>query len=172
MYQDTVTCYKLIFPSAIMRILHHFSIHIPNSPCFTIMDAISAGSVRWSEAQLQSKQLHVETIDPAASTIPSFSAPSTSTAGGVTLKAIMVQRQCMDTCLDSLTNEMCQVNTHVSHIAHRQAHLGGFAPSPSPSSEVSANEDDDAGDDEDNDASSSNDDEMTISQWLTLFHLW
>ena len=128
------------------------------------MDAISAGSVRWSEAQLQSKQLHVETIDPAASTIPSFSAPSTSTAGGVTLEAIMVQRQCMDTCLDSLTNEMCQVNTHVSHIAHRQAHLGGFAPSPSPSSEVSANEDDDAGDDEDNDASSSNDDEMTISQ--------
>ena len=125
------------------------------------MDAISVGSVRWSEAQLQSKQLHVETTDPTASAIPSFSAPSTSTVGGVTLKAIMVQCQCMETCLDSFTNEMCQVNTHVSRIAHRQARLSGFAPSPSPSPKASANEDDDAGEDEDNDASSSNDDEMT-----------
>ena len=106
----------------------------------------------------------METIDPATSDAPSSSAPSTSTAGGVTLKAIMAQLQCMDARLDSLTDEMCQVNTCLGRIAHQQAHLGGFAPSPSPSPEASANEDDDAGDDEDDATSSSSDDEMTTSQ--------
>ena len=51
-YQDTATRDKLIFPSVIMRILCHFSIPIPDSPYFTIMGAISAESVRRSEAQL------------------------------------------------------------------------------------------------------------------------
>ena len=106
----------------------------------------------------------METIDPAASAIPSSSAPSTSAAGGVTLEAIMAQLQHMDAHLNSLINEMCQVNTHVGHIARRQAHLGGFAPSPSPSLGALANEDDDASDDEDDDASSSSDDEMTTFQ--------
>ena len=41
-YQDTSTYDKLIFPSAITQILHHFSIPIPDSPYFTIMGAISA----------------------------------------------------------------------------------------------------------------------------------
>ena len=58
--------------------------------------------------------------------------------------------------LDYLTNKMCQVNTHVRRIAHRQAHLSGFAPSPPPSLEAST--------DEDEDASSSSDDKMTTSQ--------
>ena len=54
-YQDTVTRDKLIFPSVITRILRHFSIPIPLSPLFTIMGAISANSVQWSEAQLRPK---------------------------------------------------------------------------------------------------------------------
>jgi len=45
-YQDTATRDKLIFPSAIKRIIRHFSIPIPLSPLFTIMGAISAGSVQ------------------------------------------------------------------------------------------------------------------------------
>ena len=105
----------------------------------------------------------METINPATSDVPSSSAPSTSTTGGVTLKAIMAQLQCMDARLDSLTDEMCQVNTCLGCIAHQQARLGGFAPSPSPSPEASANKNNDAGDDEDNDANSSNDDKMTTS---------
>ena len=54
-YRDTVTHDKLIFPSAITRILHHFSIPIPVSPFYTIMGAISAASVRRSEAQIRPK---------------------------------------------------------------------------------------------------------------------
>ena len=96
--------------------------------------------------------------DHADPTAPSTSA-SSSSAAGVTLEAIMAQLQRMDARLDSLTNEMCQVNTRVNHIARQQARLGGFAPSPSPSLEASVDEDDDGGDDED--ASSSNDDEIT-----------
>ena len=52
-YQDTTTRDKLIFPSAITRILHHFSIPIPDSPYFTTMGAISTSSVWWSKAQLR-----------------------------------------------------------------------------------------------------------------------
>ena len=64
----------------------------------------------------------------------------------------------MDARLDTLSDELCQVNTRVDHIAWRHAHLGGFAASPSPSLEASVNED---GDDED--ANSYSDDEMTTS---------
>ena len=70
----------------------------------------------------------------------------------------------MDTCLDSLIDEMCQVNTRIDRIARRRARLGGFSPSPFPSPEASADEDGDDGDDEDEDANSSSDDEMTTSQ--------
>ena len=59
----------------------------------------------------------------------------------------------MDACLDYLTNEMCQMNTGVDCINHRQARMDSFAPSPSPSPspslEASVDEDDDASDDED-----------------------
>ena len=51
-YQDTATRDKLIFPSAITRILRHFSIPIPDSPYFTTIGAINADFVRRSEAQL------------------------------------------------------------------------------------------------------------------------
>ena len=51
-YRDTATRDKLIFLLTIMQILMHFSIPIPLSPLFTIMGAISAGSIRQSKAQL------------------------------------------------------------------------------------------------------------------------
>ena len=79
----------------------------------------------------------------------------------------MAQLQRMDAHLDTLTTEMYQVNTRVSHIARRQAHLGGFVESPSPpldASEVSKDNDDsddNDDDDEDGDASSSSTDEMS-----------
>ena len=55
------------------------------------------------------------------------------------------------------------MNTHVSRIAWRQACLGGFVESSSPSPEASEDKDDngDSDDDDDEDASSPNDDKMT-----------
>ena len=55
------------------------------------------------------------------------------------------------------------MNTHIGHIARRQARLSGFVASPSPSLEVSEDEDVADGniDDVDEDASSSSDDETT-----------
>ena len=76
----------------------------------------------------------------------------------------MAQLQRMDACLNTLNDELCQVNTRVSCIAQRLAHLGGFVKSPSPSPKASEDEDDDDDDDdedEDEDASSPSDDEMT-----------
>ena len=105
---------KLIFPSAITRILHHFSIPIPVSPFYTITSAISATSVQQSEALLRPKRPQTETTDPPAPTIPSTFTLSSS-SGGVTLDAIMAQLQRIDACLDTLSDELCQVNTHVNH---------------------------------------------------------
>ena len=81
----------------------------------------------------------------------------------------MAQLQRMDAHLDTLSNELCQVNPHVSRIARRQARLGGFATSPSLSPQASADEDDNDGaddddKDEDEDTSFSSDEEMTTSQ--------
>ena len=72
----------------------------------------------------------------------------------------------MDARLDILSDELCQVNTHVGHISRRQARLGGFVASPSPSLEASEDKDDDGDsddddNDEDEDASSSDEDVMT-----------
>ena len=73
----------------------------------------------------------------------------------------------MDARLDTLNDELCQVNTYVGRIARRQAHLGGFVESSSPSPEATKDEDDDGNfdddddDDKDEDASSPSDDEMT-----------
>ena len=78
--------------------------------------------------------------------------------GGVTLNAIMAQLQHMDARLDTLSDELCQVNTRVSCIARRQARLGGFVESLSPPHKAFEDVDDD--DDEDGDTSSSNADEM------------
>ena len=81
--------------------------------------------------------------------------------GGVTLDAIIAQLQRMDARLDTLIDEFCQVNTHVSRIAKRQAHLGGFVESPTPPPEASDNDDFDDDDDEDEDTSSPSEDKMS-----------
>ena len=69
-YLDTVTYDKLIFPSAISRILQHFSIPIPLSPLFTTMGTIFTGFVQQMEAQLRPKWPRMEMTDPAASAVP------------------------------------------------------------------------------------------------------
>ena len=83
---DSASRDKLIFPSAITRILHHFSVPFPSSNHFTFMCAIDAATVKRSEAQFQLRQL-----DSAAP--PSRSAPSTSTnssaIGDVMLRDVM-----------------------------------------------------------------------------------
>ena len=77
----------------------------------------------------------------------------------------MAQLRCMDAHLDTLHNELCQVNTCVGRIAPRDARLCGFVESPSPFLEASEDEDDDGNsddnDDEDEDASSFGDDTIT-----------
>lgn len=71
-YRDTATRVKLIFPLTITQILCHFSIPIPDSSLYTIMGAISATSVRQSEAQIRLKWPRTKKTDPPAPTIPSF----------------------------------------------------------------------------------------------------
>ena len=45
-YRDTATCDNLIFPSAITRILRHFSVPFPVSNHFHVMRAIDAATVK------------------------------------------------------------------------------------------------------------------------------
>ena len=45
-YRDTVTHDKLIFPSAITRILHHASVSYPEFPHFSVIYAIDTATVR------------------------------------------------------------------------------------------------------------------------------
>ena len=45
-YRDTTTHDKLILPSAITRLLHHFFVSYPESPHFTFMCAIDVATVR------------------------------------------------------------------------------------------------------------------------------
>ena len=169
-YKDTKTHEKLIFPSAITRIIRHSSVSYSKSTHFTVMDAISAVSVRWSEAQLQPKQPRTEMATPPARSTPSTSTPSSSFIGDVTLEAIIAQLQHMDACLDSLTDKMSQVTSCMGDIARCQAYLGGFVASPSLSPQALEDEDDDDGfgddddDDKDGDASFSGDEEMIASQ--------
>ena len=115
-YRDTTTHDNLIFPSTITQIIRHFSISILDSHLFTVMDAISLVSVRWSEAQLRLKRPRTERTDSSAPSIPSTSAPSSS-SGDVMLEAIIAQLRCMDACLDTLSDELCQVTTRVGRIA-------------------------------------------------------
>ena len=75
----------------------------------------------------------------------------------------MAQLVCMDACLDTLSDELCQVNTRVGRIARRQTVMGGFivACSPPEASEDDDDDSDNADADEDEDASSPSDDEMS-----------
>ena len=51
-YKDTATRDKLIFPSTITRLIHHFFVSYLESPYFTVMCATDVANVRQSEAQL------------------------------------------------------------------------------------------------------------------------
>ena len=113
-YRDSATRDKLIFLLAITRILHHFSVPFPVSDHFNVMGAIDAATVKRSEAQLCLRRSG--SAAPPTPSTPSTFAPSSS-AGGVTLDAIMLQLQRMDARLDNLSDELCQVNIRVGHIA-------------------------------------------------------
>ena len=49
-YKDTLTRDKLIFPSAITRLLRHFFVSYPESPHVLYMCAIDAATIKWSLA--------------------------------------------------------------------------------------------------------------------------
>ena len=69
----------------------------------------------------------------------------------------MTQLQHMDARLDTLSDELCQVNTRVGLIAQRQAEMGGYT---MPSTPVaSADKSDESNSDDDDDATTSNDEE-------------
>ena len=89
---DSASCDKLIFPSAITRILCHFSVPFPSSDHFTVMCAIDYIIVHRSEAQFRSRQS--DSATPPSHSAPSHSAPFASvpsSSGDVTLGDIMVQ---------------------------------------------------------------------------------
>ena len=108
---------KLIFPSAITRILRHFSVPFPSSDDFSVMCAIDYVTVKHSEAQFWSRQL--DSATPSSRFAPSRSASSASTpfSGDVSLGDVLAQLQHMDACLDTLFTELYQVNVRVGCIA-------------------------------------------------------
>ena len=162
-YRDSATRDKLIFPSAIMRILHHFSVPFPMSDHFSVMGAINATTIKRGKAQFRSRQSG--SVAPPTPSAPSTTAHS-SLMSGVTLEDIMMQLQRMDARIDTLNDELCQVNTRVGRIARHQAVIGGFVASPPPTPKAFKDEDDDddatASDDEDDgNVSFSSADEMS-----------
>ena len=67
-----------------------------------------------------------------------------------------------DTCLDTLSDELCQVNTGVGHIARRQAVMSGYTVASSPKASKDKNDGSDSVNDaEDDDDGSPSDDEMS-----------
>ena len=72
----------------------------------------------------------------------------------------MVQLHGMDTCLDTLSTELYQVNVRVGRIARRQATMGGFSPEAtlSPPLFVAFDSEDEDDDDSDDDNVSNDDD--------------
>ena len=104
---DSVSHDKLIFPSAITRILRHFSVPFPSSDHFSIMCAIDYATVKHSEAQFRSRQM--DSAAPSSHSAPSRSTPSASapsSSGDVSLGDVMAQLQRMDARLDTLSTEL------------------------------------------------------------------
>ena len=104
---DSASCNKLTFPSAITRILRHFSVPFPSFVHFTVMCAIDYATVKRSEAQFRSQQTN--SAAPSSRFTPSRSTPSTSypsSSGDVSLGDIMAQLQRMDARLDTLSMEL------------------------------------------------------------------
>ena len=86
----------------------------------------------------------------------------------------MAQLVRMDARLDTLSDEFCQVNTHVGSIVWWQAVMGGFTMASSPSLETSENKSDDGTDSDDtnegDDAGLPNDDVYLM--YLPFCHSW
>ena len=61
----------------------------------------------------------------------------------------MAQLVCMDACLDTLSDELCQVNTRVGRIVRQQTAIGGFTAASSPSPLAFEDENDDCSSSED-----------------------
>ena len=117
-YRDSAFREKLIFPSAITRILRHFSVPFLAFDHFSYMCAIDYATVKCSEVQFRLRQSGSAT--PASLSTPSRFALSTSvpfsSTSDVSLGDIMVQLQRMDARLDTLSTELYQVNVRVSCI--------------------------------------------------------
>ena len=73
---DSASHDKLIFPSAITRILRHFSVPFPFSNHFSVMCAIDYATIKRSEAQFRLWQSDLVALSSRLA--PSHSAPSTS----------------------------------------------------------------------------------------------
>ena len=119
-FQDLASRDKLIFSSAITRILRHLSVPSPTSDPFTFICAIDAANVKHSEVQFRSRQ---QDSTPPSQRTPSHSnrptfAPSSSSSD-VSLGDIMAQCQRMDTHLDTLSTELYHVNVRVGRIARQ-----------------------------------------------------
>ena len=161
---DSTSRDKLIFPSAITRILRHFSVPFPSSDHFSIICATDYATVKRSEAQFRSRE--TDSTAPSSRSAPSRSTPFASApsfSDDASLGDILAQLQRMDAHLDTLSTELYQVNVHVGCIARRQATMGGFAPEPTPSpphpiASDSDAEDDDDDDDDDGDGDDASDD--------------
>ena len=166
---DSASCDKLIFPSAITRILCHVSVPFPYSDHFTVMCATDYAIVKRSEAQFWSRQSN--SVAPFSCLAPSRSAPSmsapSSSLGVVTLGDIMAQLQHMDARLDTLSTELYQVNVCVGRIARWQATMGSFAPEPTPSPPHPVASDSDAEDDDDDDDASDDDGDTSSTEEMS-----
>ena len=173
---DLASCDKLIFPSAVTRILHHFSVPFPFFDHFTVMCDIDYAIVKRSEAQFRSRQS--DSTAPSFHCAPSRSTPSASapsSLGDVSLGDVMAQLQRTDARLDTLSTELYQVNVHVGHIARWQATMGSFAAKPTPSpphpmasdSDAEDDDDDDDDDGDDDDASDDDGDASSIDEMST-----
>ena len=107
-YRNMATRDKLIFPSAITRILYHFFVPFPSSNHFFVMCAIDAATIKRSKVQFRSQQSN-STTSPSRST-PSRSAPSTSTPSSstsdVSLGDVIAQLQHMNGRPDTLSTEL------------------------------------------------------------------
>ena len=88
---DSASCDKLIFPSAIIKILRHFFVPFPSTDHFTVMCAIDYATVKHSEAQFWLQQSDL--VAPSSRSSPSRSTPSASapSLGDVSLGDVMMQ---------------------------------------------------------------------------------
>ena len=126
------------------------------------MCAIDVATVKRSKAQFRSRQ---QDSTPPSRPTPSRSTRPTSTpfssSSDVSLKDIMAQLQRMDTCLDTLSIKLYQMNVCVGRIARWQATMGGFTPkatlSPLPPVAFDSEDEDDDDDSDDDDTSDDND---------------